>query len=109
MLSVILSTLVGGGLGTALGHFGHCSSGSCPLLSTWWRGALYGAALGLLFGLTSLRGRSPGAEPSEGPKFQGDRAVESVAGVNPAGIPAREGQRSAETGSAAPSAPAARN
>ena len=33
---------------------GECSSGTCPLTSTWWRGALYGAAIGLLvaFGFT---------------------------------------------------------
>ena len=39
--------IVGGA--TALGAaFGQCSSGTCPLTSTWWRGALYGAAIGLL-------------------------------------------------------------
>jgi thioredoxin 1 len=42
--------LGGGGLGAALGYFGKCSSGTCPLPSTWWRGAIYGAVLGgLLF------------------------------------------------------------
>ena len=34
---------------TALGYFGQCTSGTCPLTSTWWRGALYGTGLGLLF------------------------------------------------------------
>ena len=41
--------LAGGGLGAALGYFGKCSSGTCPLTSTWWRGAIYGAVLGGLF------------------------------------------------------------
>lgn len=42
--------IVGGAtaLGAAAGHLGQCSSGTCPLTSSWWRGALYGAAIGLL-------------------------------------------------------------
>jgi thioredoxin 1 len=36
-------------LGALLGYFGKCSSGTCPLTSTWWRGAIYGALLGGLF------------------------------------------------------------
>jgi hypothetical protein len=38
-------------LGGLLGYFGQCTSGTCPLTSTWWRGALYGGILGLLLGL----------------------------------------------------------
>jgi thioredoxin 1 len=49
MSSLILYLLAGGGLGAALGYFGKCSSGTCPLTSTWWRGAIYGAVLGGLF------------------------------------------------------------
>lgn len=64
MLPVIFSVLIGGGLGAALGYTGQCSSGTCPLISTWWRGALYGAALGLLFGFTSARGRTSAIDPS---------------------------------------------
>ena len=46
MLPVIF--ILGGGLlGAALGYFGQCSSGTCPLTSTWWRGALCGAVMGL--------------------------------------------------------------
>jgi hypothetical protein len=42
--------VVGGGatIGALMGYFGQCTSGTCPLTSTWWRGALYGAFLGLL-------------------------------------------------------------
>jgi thioredoxin 1 len=61
VLSLILSVLVGAGIGSALGYFGQCSSGTCPLTSTWWRGALYGAGMGLLFGLTSFRTGSAAA------------------------------------------------
>jgi microcin C transport system permease protein len=43
-------------LGAAMGYFGQCTSGTCPLTSTWWRGALYGGVLGLLFALSSRTG-----------------------------------------------------
>ena len=50
-----LAAAVGAGavLGGLLGWFGQCSSGTCPLTSTWWRGALYGAFLGLLLALSA--------------------------------------------------------
>ncbi len=49
--------IVGAGalLGGLMGYFGQCTSGTCPLTSTWWRGALYGGFLGLLL---ALGGRS---------------------------------------------------
>jgi len=49
MTSLVLTVLVGAGLGAGLGYFGKCSTGSCPLTANWRRGALYGATLGLLF------------------------------------------------------------
>lgn len=42
-------------LGALLGWFGQCSSGTCPLTATWWRGALYGGFLGLLAALSAPR------------------------------------------------------
>lgn len=48
-LRYILPVLLGTLAGAALGYFGSCTSGTCPLTSTWWRGALYGGFLGLLF------------------------------------------------------------
>ena len=50
---LVLGVLIGAALGAALGYFGQCTSGTCPLTSTWWRGALYGAVLGVLFGASS--------------------------------------------------------
>ena len=38
-----------------MGYFGQCSSGTCPLTSTWWRGAIHGGVIGLLFPLSSRR------------------------------------------------------
>lgn len=52
MIRLIASIAVGLLAGAGLGYFGQCSSGTCPLTSTWWRGALYGGVLGLLFALS---------------------------------------------------------
>ena len=40
-------------LGGLVGYFGQCTSGTCPLTSTWWRGALYGGFVGLLLALSA--------------------------------------------------------
>lgn len=53
MTSLIVSLLIGGGLGAMLGWFGQCNSGACLLTANWKRGAIYGTALGLLFHFTS--------------------------------------------------------
>ena len=49
MTRILLPIAVGAGLGSLTGYFGQCSSGTCPLTSTWWRGAIYGGVMGLLF------------------------------------------------------------
>lgn len=43
-------------IGGLAGHFGGCTGGACPLMATWWRGAIYGAVLGLMIGM-SLQGQ----------------------------------------------------
>ena len=48
VLRFALIVLGGAALGALMGYFGQCTSGTCPLTSTWWRGALYGGVLGLL-------------------------------------------------------------
>lgn len=53
MLSLAGSLVIGGAIGALMGYFGQCSSGTCPLTSTWWRGAIYGAVLGLVFHFVS--------------------------------------------------------
>ena len=55
LLRLTLGILIGGGLGAMLGYFGECSTGACPLTSTWWRGAIYGSSMGLLLALTVAR------------------------------------------------------
>lgn len=54
-LSYLVPVAIGGAVGALLGYFGQCSSGTCPLTSTWWRGALYGAVMGLLLALSSSK------------------------------------------------------
>ncbi|OIR08132.1 hypothetical protein GALL_96320 [mine drainage metagenome] len=53
MLRIIITVAIGAGLGALLGYFGQCSSGTCPLTSTWWRGALYGGFIALMLALSS--------------------------------------------------------
>jgi hypothetical protein len=55
MLRIVIGLGIGAGIGALLGYFGQCSSGTCPLTSTWWRGAIYGGVMGLLFSLASTR------------------------------------------------------
>lgn len=46
MTRFILSVLLGAAIGVGLGYLGQCTSGTCPLTATWWRGALVGAFIG---------------------------------------------------------------
>jgi len=55
LLQFLAPLAVGGVLGGLLGTFGQCTSGTCPLTSTWWRGALYGGFVGLLYTLSSFK------------------------------------------------------
>ncbi len=48
-MSLIVSLLVGAGIGAVLGYYGKCATGTCPLTANPWRGAIYGMVLGLLF------------------------------------------------------------
>ncbi len=48
-MTLILSLMVGAGLGAVLGYYGKCTTGTCPLTANPWRGAIYGMVLGLLF------------------------------------------------------------
>lgn len=54
-LRFVLTVLGGAAFGATLGYFGQCTSGTCPLTSTWWRGAIYGAVIALVFALSSHR------------------------------------------------------
>ena len=53
VLRFALIVLGGAALGALMGYFGQCTSGTCPLTSTWWRGALYGSFLGVLLAVSN--------------------------------------------------------
>jgi len=48
MTALLVSLLIGSGLGALLGRFSQCKSGACLLTANWKRGALFGAVLGLV-------------------------------------------------------------
>jgi thioredoxin 1 len=45
---IFLGVVIGGLIGALLGYFGKCSSGTCPLTANPYRGAIYGAVMGVL-------------------------------------------------------------
>ena len=55
MTRYLISIAIGAVLGSLTGYYGQCNSGACPLTSTWWRGAIYGGVMGLLFAFSSHR------------------------------------------------------
>jgi len=64
MLALILCALIGGGIGAALGWSGKCSTGTCPLIANWRRGALYGMMVGIVFYFVTGVGGSAGMNQS---------------------------------------------
>jgi len=54
---IFLGVLIGGSIGSLLGYFGKCSSGSCPLTANPYRGAIYGVVMGVL--LVSVFSQTP--------------------------------------------------
>jgi len=59
---IFWGVLIGGLIGAVLGYFGKCSSGSCPLTSNPYRGAIYGAVMGALLASVFLPKSSQRAE-----------------------------------------------
>jgi hypothetical protein len=53
MTRYLIPIAIGAVLGSLMGYFGQCTSGACPLTSTWWRGAIYGGFIGLMFSVSS--------------------------------------------------------
>ncbi|MEW6481474.1 MAG: DUF6132 family protein [bacterium] len=48
---IILAAIIGAGIGGIIGYFGKCSSGTCPLTSNPFSGAIYGAIMGAIIAL----------------------------------------------------------
>lgn len=49
---ILLGIAGGAVVGGLIAHFMGCEGG-CPLMATWWRGALYGATVGGVMSLGS--------------------------------------------------------
>lgn len=52
ILRLAAGIAIGALLGGIMGYYGKCSSGTCPLTATPWRGAIYGAIMGALIALS---------------------------------------------------------
>jgi len=84
MTALGIKLLIGAAIGALLGYFGQCSSGSCPLTANWKRGALYGAALGLVLHLaTGGAGGSYPAPKNVKPIAESDFEAEVLAAGKP--------------------------
>lgn len=59
IIRLVLGLVVGGGLGALMGYYGKCSSGTCPLTATPYRGAMYGAVMGVLLAYSMAGGGAP--------------------------------------------------
>ncbi len=62
-LPVVVALAIGAALGGALGYYGKCSTGTCPLTATPKRGALYGLALAALFAVPNLMSHDQDSVP----------------------------------------------
>jgi thioredoxin 1 len=85
MLSLGLSLLLGASLGAALGYFGKCSSGMCPLTANPWRGALVGSVFGLLLYMSA--GQRGGAGATATPNVKQISEAEFEAEVLQSALP----------------------
>ena len=65
LLRLFFGVLLGGSLGALMGYFGKCTTGACPLTANPFRGAIYGAVLGVIFSTILSAGNSTGKAGKE--------------------------------------------
>ena len=71
MLRLISPPLLGALMGGGLGYFNQCTTGTCPLTSSWWTGAIFGGLAGLTLALAiappagSTRRHPPERKPGD--------------------------------------------
>jgi len=74
---LIVGVVIGGSIGAFLGYFGKRFSRACPLTVNPYRGAVYGAVMGLIFSLIMGWGAKK-AEPREPVREETPRAVSAA-------------------------------
>ena len=78
ILRVVIGILIGAALGAALGYYGQCTSGACPLTANPFRGAIYGAVIGVLFSLGTYRPKTRRSEPPADRKIEEKKPPEET-------------------------------
>jgi thioredoxin 1 len=53
LIQLAVGLLIGGGIGAAIGYFGKCTTGACPLTANPFRGGLVGAIIGGLLAFST--------------------------------------------------------
>jgi len=66
---LLLGVLIGGAIGAVLGYFGKCSSGTCPMTASPFRGAIVGVIVG------GLLAAMPSGRPRQGTSSEDIQAV----------------------------------
>ena len=51
-MKILIGVAVGGAIGFAVGYFGRCATGTCPLTSNPWVSTIVGAAIGVMATIT---------------------------------------------------------
>jgi len=64
VLRYLIGIGIGACIGAAMGYFGKCTSGTCPLTANPYRGAIYGSVMGLIF--AAMSGGTVKSTPEEG-------------------------------------------
>jgi len=83
IMRIAVGAFIGAGIGSVAGHFGKCSSGTCPLTATPVRGAMYGGVLGVFLALTLTAPGRRDVASSKVPANVGGSAARSKAVVVP--------------------------
>ncbi|MDP8259006.1 MAG: DUF6132 family protein [Candidatus Aadella gelida] len=51
MIKILLGAIIGGGIGFAVGYFGKCSTGMCPLTSDPYISTILGLLIGVMIAI----------------------------------------------------------
>jgi len=70
LIQLLVGLLIGGGLGAALGYYGKCTTGTCPLTANPWRGGFIGALIGGIFAFSAGSPKARVAEAGEHASLQ---------------------------------------